>query len=80
MSEDNGSAKSKGEEVIPEPAHDFTVGDLELDQLSAEERMVFAEIARALKTMRYGSIVLTVHEGRLVELSKTVRLRTKPAK
>ncbi|MFZ0687501.1 MAG: YezD family protein [Terriglobales bacterium] len=41
---------------------------------------MFAEILRALKTMRYGSIVLTVHDGHMVELSKTVRLRTKPAK
>jgi hypothetical protein len=38
---------------------------------------VLLEIAKALKSLRYGTIVLTVHEGEVVELSKTVRLRTK---
>jgi hypothetical protein len=38
---------------------------------------VLLEIAKALKSLRYGTIVLTVHEGEVVELSKTVRLRTR---
>jgi hypothetical protein len=75
------SAKGKwvgtSSETVP---HDLITGDLELEKLSIEERLVFSEIARALKTMRYGSILLTVHDGHLVELSKTVRLRTKPDK
>lgn len=76
---DSGTNKSegKGREVIPEPAtHDFVADERELGQLSREERSVFAEVARALKTIQFGSLVLTVHEGRLVELTKTVRLRT----
>ena len=45
--------------------------------LEEEHEEVFREIVRALKAIRYGSIVLTIHEGRLVEITKTVRLRTK---
>jgi hypothetical protein len=58
--------------------HEVTPSDLDIGKLSVEERQVFSEIARVLKTMRYGSIVLTVHDGQLVELSETVRLRTRP--
>ena len=32
---------------------------------------------RALRTIRYGSITLTVHDGRLVEIHKTERMRRK---
>jgi hypothetical protein len=75
------AAKGKSVEAISEPVpHDLIAGVLELEKLSIEERLVFSEIARALKAMRYGSILLTVHDGHLVELSKTVRLRTKPLK
>jgi hypothetical protein len=77
----HNAAKGKWVGAISEPVpHDLTASNLELEKLSVEERLVFSEIARALKTMRYGSIVLTVHDGHLVELSKTVRLRTKPLK
>ena len=33
------------------------------------------EVALALRTIRYGSVVLTVHDGRIVELNKTERIR-----
>lgn len=77
----DGAATGKQKEPSSRPvAEDLSRGDLDLGKLSPEECLVFAEILRALKTMRYGSIVLTVHDGHMVELSKTVRLRTKPAK
>jgi hypothetical protein len=76
----DGAADGKKTETPRRTAHrNPPADDLEIDKLSNEERLVFSEIARALKTMRYGSIVLTVHDGRLVELSKTVRLRTNHA-
>jgi hypothetical protein len=43
--------------------------------LPENERELFHELARAVRTIAYGSIVLTIHEGRLVEISKTIRLR-----
>ena len=39
------------------------------------ERELLGEVARAVRSIKYGSIVLTIHEGRLVEISKTIRLR-----
>jgi hypothetical protein len=43
--------------------------------LTAGEAELLHEVALALRTIRYGSVVLTVHEGRIVELNKTERIR-----
>ena len=43
--------------------------------LSAGERELLREVALALRGIRYGSVVLTVHDGRIVELNKTERIR-----
>ena len=40
-------------------------------------QVLFREITEALKSTRYGSIVLTVHEGEVVEMTQTVRRRTR---
>jgi hypothetical protein len=37
------------------------------------------ELAAAIRGIRYGSVVLTIHDGRLVEVSKTERIRRNPA-
>jgi hypothetical protein len=47
--------------------------------LSASERELLREVALALRGIRYGSVVLTVHDGRIVELNKTERIRKSPA-
>jgi hypothetical protein len=43
--------------------------------LQSSEKELLRELVQSLRTMRYGSIVLVMHEGRLVEVSKTVRIR-----
>lgn len=43
--------------------------------LPLEEQHVLREITDAIKTIGYGSIVLTIHDGRLVEFTKTMRSR-----
>jgi hypothetical protein len=48
-------------------------------ELSVSERELLREVALALRGIRYGSVVLTVHEGRIVELNKTERIRKGPA-
>lgn len=48
----------------------------ESDGLSDLEQELLGEIIRALRSIRYGSIVLTVHEGRLAEIQKTERIRS----
>jgi hypothetical protein len=47
--------------------------------LSASERDLLHEVALALRGIRYGSVVLTVHDGRIVELNKTERIRKNSA-
>ncbi len=42
---------------------------------SGEELDILREVSAALKSIRFGSIVLTIHEGRIVEITKTVRSR-----
>jgi hypothetical protein len=46
-----------------------------LDVLSAGEKELMRELLHALRTIRYGSIVLTLHDGRVVEIHKTERIR-----
>jgi hypothetical protein len=47
--------------------------------LSASERELLREVALALRGIRYGSVLLTVHDGRIVELNKTERIRKNSA-
>lgn len=45
---------------------------------STSERELLREVALALRSIRYGSVTLTVHDGRIVELNKTERVRKGP--
>ncbi len=38
--------------------------------LTTSERELLREVALALRGLRYGSVVLTVHDGRIVEVNK----------
>ena len=49
-------------------------------ELSPVEREVLQEILRALRVIRFGSVMLTVHDGRVVEIQKTERIRKNLAK
>ena len=43
--------------------------------LSSNESQILRELAEGIREIGYGSIVLIVHAGRLVEVTKTVRIR-----
>jgi hypothetical protein len=49
-----------------------------IENLSEQERSLLDEVVRGLRTIRYGSISLTVHGGRVVEIHKTEKIRGKP--
>ena len=51
-----------------------TTKDLE-KALSSNESQILRELAEGIRDIGYGSIVLVVHAGRLVEVTKTVRIR-----
>ena len=48
--------------------------------LSVAERELLQEVLRALRVIRYGSVVLTVHDGHVVEIQKIERIRKGSAK
>jgi hypothetical protein len=45
--------------------------------LSRDERELINELLEGLRTIRYGSIALTIHEGKLIEIQKTEKIRRK---
>ena len=44
-------------------------------ELSVSERELLKELTLAVRAIRYGSVVLTIHDGRIIEMSKTERVR-----
>lgn len=38
-----------------------------------------ASVAEALQSLRYGSVLVTVHEGRVVQIDVTEKRRLKPS-
>jgi hypothetical protein len=49
---------------------------LNLDpELSANEHEMLREAVLAVRQIRYGSVVVTIHDGRIVEVNKTERIR-----
>ena len=47
-------------------------------KMTQPERELLKEMVLATREIRYGSIVLTIHDGRIVEVSKTERVRSNP--
>jgi hypothetical protein len=48
------------------------------EALTQDERELLWQLIEALRSLRYGSLLLTVHDGQLVEIQKTEKIRTKP--
>ncbi len=74
----NNIVTTEGLDAAIEAVSSDSLGSLEV--LSAGERELMRELLYALRTIRYGSIVLTLHEGRIVELHKTERIRRNSTK
>lgn len=43
--------------------------------LSDAERELLRQLINALRSLQYGSVILTVHDGQLVEIQKTEKIR-----
>jgi hypothetical protein len=50
-------------------------GSASIESLSGEERELLYEVVRALRSIRFGSVGLTIHEGKLVEIQKIEKIR-----
>jgi hypothetical protein len=48
--------------------------------LSPDELALLRDVIVALRSLRYGSVNLTVHDGRLVEIQKVEKIRLNGAK
>lgn len=48
---------------------------LSMTDFSAAELDLFREVVRSLRGLRYGTVVLSVHEGRVVEIHRTEKIR-----
>jgi hypothetical protein len=48
--------------------------------LSANELEILRDLVRALRSLRYGSVILTMHDGHLVEIQKTEKIRMNPSR
>lgn len=72
MSRNNMLAGERGE-----AARGASASDLQdfREAASAGETELLRELVRAIRTIRYGSITLTLHDGRIVEIQKTERIR-----
>lgn len=68
------SAQSK-ENQEPALAQPESLGPQLNSAIFDSEAELLREVVHSLRTIRYGSIVLTVHDGHLVEINKTVRIR-----
>jgi hypothetical protein len=52
----------------------------EWNTMSPSERELLDNVVRALRGLRYGSVLLTVHEGKVVEIQKTECIRGSTAR
>jgi|HubBroStandDraft_6_1064221.scaffolds.fasta_scaffold00728_6 hypothetical protein len=59
------------------PGHSEAAGFHSAEGLSDEERELVYEVVRAVRSIRFGSVGLTIHEGKLVEIQKIEKIRRK---
>lgn len=64
--ERNEAAPNDSRTAVQEIRHALPEGEAEL----------LREVVRATRMIRYGSITLTLHDGRIVEIQKTERIRS----
>lgn len=46
-----------------------------LSTLSVDERRVIGEVVNALRSLRFGSIEITVHEGKVTQIERKEKVR-----
>lgn len=60
------------EETSPPPEREGTVDG---DELTDEEREVLANVARILRRIKFGTVVLTVQDGKVVQIEMAEKFR-----
>ncbi len=49
--------------------------DVEISDFSPSERELATRVVHAIRTTQFGSVTLTLHEGKVVEIHKTEKIR-----
>jgi hypothetical protein len=50
------------------------------DQLTEVEAELLRQVMKAIQTLRYGSVIITVHDGHIVEFQRNEKFRIKNEK
>ena len=50
------------------------------DQLTEVEAELLRQVVKAIQTLRYGSVTITVHDGHIVEFQRNEKFRIKNEK
>jgi hypothetical protein len=48
---------------------------IDLDKLRDQEKKLLMNIFKAIKSIRYGSVEITVHDSKVVQVDKTEKMR-----
>ena len=65
------------EQASPPTGGRSTPGDeaIDGDELTEEEREVLANVARILRRIRFGTVVLTVQDGKVIQIEMAEKFR-----
>lgn len=48
---------------------------IDIDNLQDHEKKLLVSIFRAIKSIRYGSVEITIHDSKVVQIDKTEKMR-----
>jgi hypothetical protein len=71
----SGGPERQDNQVAEVPRYDHSLSGILNVPLLSNEVELLTEVIAALRSMKYGSVVMTVHDGRLVEIETSVRIR-----
>jgi len=71
----SGSSEHQDNEVTEVLRHGHLLSDILKVPLLSNEVELLTEVITALRSMKYGSVVMTIHDGHLVEIETSVRIR-----
>jgi hypothetical protein len=70
-----GGSEHQDNQVAEVLRHDRSLSEILKVPLLSNEVELLTEVIAALRSMKYGSVVMTIHDGHLVEIETSVRIR-----
>jgi hypothetical protein len=72
---ERATAAGEGAEAAPGPSADGGQQALDALDLSDDERLVLAKVADILRRINYGTVVLVVQDGKVVQIEMAEKFR-----